>query len=203
MSKKLLGSAIALAALVLTVSAFSQQPQTSSEQPKRGSWKGRSGGTSEAVMVTATVQSVDVKARTVSLKGPEGKVVTIKVDPAIQNLEQLKVGDEVVAKYYEALAWEVKRAGQSTMKPGITEAAAAGREPGAGTAIGERKVRMVVTITAIDASAQTVTVKEPDGPTSVIKVKNPKNLEGVNVGDQVEVTFTQAMAVSLEPAPKK
>ncbi len=46
-------------------------------------------------------------------------------------------------------------------------------------------------------------MKEPDGPTTVIKVKNPANLEGVKVGDQVEVKFTQALAVTLEPAPKK
>jgi hypothetical protein len=196
MSKKLFELAMAVVALALASPALAQTPK---ESPA----KLPSGGMSEAVMVTATVQAVDLKARTVTLKGPKGKVETIKVDPSIRSLDKLKVGDEVVAKYYEALAWDVKKAGQSTMKPGITEAAAAGREPGAGTAIGERKVRMVVTITAIDASAQTVTVKEPDGPTSVIKVKNPKNLEGVNVGDQVEVTFTQAMAVSLEPAPKK
>ncbi len=196
MSKKLLGSAIALAALVLTASAFSQQPT-------KGPWKGRSGGTSEAVMVTATVQAVDVKARTVTLKGPEGKVVTIKVDPEIQNLEKLKVGDEVVAKYYEALAWEVKKAGTSTMQPGITESAGVDKGAGHRTAIGKRSVKMVVTITSIDTVAKTVTVKEPDGPTSVIKVKNPANLEGVKVGDQVEVKFSQALAVSLEPAPKK
>jgi len=196
MSKKWPGSAIAAAAFVFTASAFAQQPA-------KGQWKAPSGGMSDAVMVTATVQAVDVKARTVTLKGPEGKVVTIKVDPSIPNLERLKVGDEVVAKYYEALAWDVKKAGTSTMQPGITESAGAGKEAGARTAIGKRSVHMVVTITAIDTAAQKVTVKEPDGPTTVIKVKNPANLEGVKVGDQVEVKFTQALAVSLEPAPKK
>ena len=196
MSKKLFGFTMALVALALATPALAQTP-------KDGSAKLPSGGMSEAVMLTATVQAVDLKARTVTLKGPKGKVETVKVDPSIQALDKLKVGDEVVAKYYEALAWDVKKAGQSTMKPGITEAVGVGKEAGAGTAIGERKVRMVVTITAIDPAAPAVTVKEPDGPSSVIKVKNPKNLEGVKVGDQVEVTFTQALAVSLEPAPKK
>jgi Cu/Ag efflux protein CusF len=200
MSKKAFGFAIAAAALALSAPAFAQSPPQTSG---RGSWKGRSGGMSDAVMVTATVQAVDVKARTVTLKGPEGKVVTIKVDPSIPNLEKLKVGDEVVAKYYEALAWEVKKAGTSTMQPGVTESAGAGKESHGRTAIGHRSVRMVVTITAIDTTAHTVTVKEPDGPTTVIKVKNPANLEGVKVGDEVEVKFSQALAVSLEPAPKK
>ena len=33
--------------------------------------------------------------------------------------------------------------------------------------------------------------------------KNPKNLEAVKVGDMVEITYTQAMAIAVEPAPKK
>jgi Cu/Ag efflux protein CusF len=196
MSKKWLVTAIAAAGLALSASAFAQPAS-------KGPSKSPSGGMSDAVMVTATVQAVDLKARTVTVKGPEGKVVTIKVDPEIPNLEQLKIGDEVVAKYYEALAWDVKKAGSSTMQPGITESAGAGKEGGGRTAIGKRSVRMVVTITAIDAAAHRVTVKEPDGPTSVIKVKNPANLEGVKVGDQIEVKFTQALAISFEPAPKK
>ena len=160
-------------------------------------------GTSETVMVKATVEAVDPAARTVTLKGPRGKTFTVSVDEKVGNLSSLKVGDEVVAKYYEALAWDVKKAGTSTMQPGITESADAGKVGGGRTAIGKRSVRMVVTITAIDAAAQKVTVKEPDGPTSVIKVKNPANLVGVKVGDQIEVKFTQALAVSFEPAPKK
>ena len=196
MSKKWVVSAVAVAAVTLAASAFAQPAS-------KGPSKSPSGGMSDAVMVTATVQAVDLKARTVTLKVPEGKVVTIKVEPSIPNLEQLKVGDEVVAKYYEALAWDVKKAGTSTMQPGITESADAGKVGGGRTAIGKRSVRMVVTITAIDAAAQKVSVKEPDGPTSVIKVKNPANLVGVKVGDQIEVKFTQALAVSIEPAPRK
>jgi len=196
MSRKRLVSALAAAAVALTASAFAQPAS-------KGPSKSPSGGMSDAVMVTATVQAVDVNARTVTVKGPQGHVVTIKVDPSIPNLEQLKVGDEVVAKYYEALAWDVKKAGTSTLQPGIAGSAGAGKEGGGRTAIGRRSVRMVVTITAIDTAAQKVTVKEPDGPTTVIKVKNPANLQGVKVGDQVEVKFTQALAVTIELAPKK
>src|SRR5512144_462557 len=100
MSKKVLGIAVAVAALAFAPSAAAQTP-------KEGSGKLPSGGMSEAVMITATVQAVDLTARTVTLKGPKGKVETVKVDASIKNLDRLKVGDEVVAKYYEALAWDV------------------------------------------------------------------------------------------------
>jgi Cu/Ag efflux protein CusF len=34
------------------------------------------------------------------------------------------------------------------------------------------------------------------------KVRDAKNLEGVKVGDKVQVTFTRALAVNVEPATK-
>ena len=34
----------------------------------------------------------------------------------------------------------------------------------------------------------------------VVKIENPKNAEGVKVGDKVEITYTQALAISVEPA---
>lgn len=34
------------------------------------------------------------------------------------------------------------------------------------------------------------------------KVKDPKNLAGIKVGDRIEVTYTRALAINVE-APKK
>jgi hypothetical protein len=39
--------------------------------------------------------------------------------------------------------------------------------------------------------------------TTDLKVKEPKNLINVKVGDQVAITYTGALAVSVEPAKKK
>jgi len=36
-----------------------------------------------------------------------------------------------------------------------------------------------------------------------VKVRGPKNLENVKVGDQVEITCTEALAISVEQAKKK
>ena len=35
-----------------------------------------------------------------------------------------------------------------------------------------------------------------------LDVKNPDQFEVVEKGDQVEVTYTEALALSVEPAPK-
>jgi Cu/Ag efflux protein CusF len=59
------------------------------------------------------------------------------------------------------------------------------------------------TITAVDRKAQKVTIKGPQGNQETVKVKNPKNLEGVKAGDMVEITYAQALAVSLDKQPAK
>jgi Cu/Ag efflux protein CusF len=59
-----------------------------------------------------------------------------------------------------------------------------------------------VTLNAIDTKVPSVTVTTKDGKTMSFKVENPKNLEGVKVGDQVEITYTQALAISVAPPGK-
>ncbi len=59
------------------------------------------------VSVTATVKALDKEAGTISLMGPNGKTVKVRVpDPA--NLEQVKVGDELMITYTEAEAISVE-----------------------------------------------------------------------------------------------
>jgi hypothetical protein len=64
-------------------------------------------------------------------------------------------------------------------------------------------VRVTVSITAIDPKAPSVTFKGPAGNTKTIKVKYPEKLKGVNVGDTVDITYTEAIALKVEAAAKK
>ena len=59
------------------------------------------------------------------------------------------------------------------------------------------------TIQAIDKKNGTVTLKAPDGTLTTIKARNPAKLDKVTVGDLVEITYTEALAIGVEPAPKK
>jgi hypothetical protein len=54
--------------------------------------------------VTARVQAVDPDERTVTLEG----IGTFRVDPSVEGLENVEVGDDVVAKVTEAIAVEVE-----------------------------------------------------------------------------------------------
>jgi len=72
-------------------------------------------------------------------------------------------------------------------KPGETPGGAIGRE-----------VTVTATITAIDKNAETVTIRGPQGDSATVKARDPKNLDLVKVGDLVDITYTQALAVSLD-----
>jgi hypothetical protein len=153
-----------------------------------------------AVTLRGTVEAVDKEKQTVTVKGPK-RTLTLPVrDP--KKLDAIKVGDPVVANYYEALAIEIKKPGTAT--PGVTaQHGLASSKPGqvpAG-AIGEQ-VTVTATIVAIDKAARTVTIKGPGGDTEVIKARDPKNLEAVKVGDLVELTYTRALVIGLDKAPK-
>ena len=62
---------------------------------------------------------------------------------------------------------------------------------------------MTVTITAIDPHVPSVTFKGPAGNTRTIRVKDPAKLQGVKVGDTVDITYSEAFAVKVEKAPAK
>ena len=61
--------------------------------------------------VKATAEAIDLQNRVVTLKGPKGNVFDLKVGEGVKNLPQVKVEDEVVAKYYESIAVKMMRPG--------------------------------------------------------------------------------------------
>ena len=149
------------------------------------------------VRVRGTVSAVDKENKTITLKGPRGRTLTFDVqDPT--KLETVKVGDPVVGTYLEALAVQVKPAGSTTPSATVTESRA-GSKPGDNPAGAiRREVTLVGKIVKIDTKAQRVTLEGPKGGQETIKVKDPKNLEGVKVGDLVEITYLQALVVALD-----
>jgi len=159
-------------------------------------------GVAERVaQVTASVEAVDSAKRTVALKGPAGNIVTLPVGPEVQNFDEIRVGDLVVVSYFEALTLELEKSGtalRERTERGVTERALRGERP---IAIGAREVHVVADVIAVDPLTQTVRLR---GPTQVVdlRVHDPEQFKLVAVGDQVEATYTEAVAFSVEPATK-
>jgi len=155
------------------------------------------------VKVTAQVVAIDKATRTVTLKGPQGNTVEVVAGDEVKNFAQIKVGDMLVVSYVQSLSLELQKAktGASgittqsaavTAKPGERPAAAAGNQ-----------VTAIAKVTAVDKKASTISLKGPRGNTVVLDVQNPDQFKVVKVGDEVLVTYTEALAISVEPAPAK
>ena len=146
--------------------------------------------------VRGTVEAIDKDKQTVTLKGPKRSLKLRVQDPT--KLDAIKVGDPVVGKYYEGLMIEVKKPGESTPGTSAQQAVVtskAGETPAGAVA---QQISVTATIVAIDKTAQTATIKGPDGNTVTVKARDPKNLDKVKVGDNVEITYTEALAISLD-----
>jgi Cu/Ag efflux protein CusF len=148
--------------------------------------------------VTAEVEKIDLKKRLVTLRGPDGKKVTVHVGEEARNLAQVKKGDRVKVAYYESVAYQVRKPGEAT--PGVSVAASAARaQPGAQPGgIAGSVTTVTSTIQAIDPRKPSVTLQGPDGDLVTIKVRDPKKLENVKVGDLVEISYSEAVAISVD-----
>lgn len=151
--------------------------------------------------VTATVEAIDSANRLVTLKDTsDGHTETVYCGPNVKRFDALKVGDKVTFRYHESMVLQLRKAGSTAPAPtgsaGITRTE--GEKPG-GTI--SRQMTASVTVVSIDEKTSAITVKGEDGSTFSSRVENKKDLEGVKVGDRIDITYTQALAVSVE-SPK-
>jgi hypothetical protein len=190
----------ALIAALFAATAFAQKPEA----------KGGAVVTSEpgkatavrAVQVSAEVVSIDKATRTVTLKGPKGNVVDVVAGDEVRNFDQIKVGDFVVVRYAQALTLELRKVKGAVGDVAVREGAARAKPGERPAAAGAREVTAIATVTAVDPKKSTITLKGPRGNVVVLDVQNPDQFKVVKKGDQVEVTYTEALALSVEPAPK-
>jgi hypothetical protein len=157
-------------------------------------------GVAERVaQITASVEAVDSAKRIVTLKGPGGDIVMLPVGPEVQNFDQIRVGDLVVVRYLDALTLELKKRGtakRERTERDVTERARPGERP---AAVEAHEVHVIADVIALDPQTQIVTLQ---GPTHVVdlRVHDPEQFKLVAVGDQVDATYTEAVAISVEPA---
>jgi hypothetical protein len=157
------------------------------------------------VTVTASVEAIDQTSREVTLKGPLGNSVTFTVDQRVKRLNEVKVGDLVRADYYISIAAELRKPTRDEEKVPFRMIDAAGKAPpGTSPAAGGlRRFKVVTTIEGLDRPTQTVTVKGPRGNYLTARIADPSNLTKMRIGDHIVVTYTEALAISLEKAEAK
>jgi hypothetical protein len=160
------------------------------------------GVVANTIEVTASVEAVNKATREVTIKGPRGHVETVVAGPEVKNFDQIKVGDKVVLRYVEALSLELKKGGTAPVArtdSAMGGTAKPGEKPAAGVG---RQIHVTANVVAVDAATQTVSLKGPK-QTVDLHVGDPEQFKLVKVGDQVEATYTEAVALSVEPAAAK
>lgn len=191
-----------LSILAIAVAA-AVAPFAVAEQPQAGGVVATAPGKGvamQAIKATATVTKVDPATRSVTLKMPKGDERTIAVGDEVRNFDQIKVGDKLTVKYVEALALELKKDGKAVVgrtQTGSLERARPGEKPGG---VATREIKAVADVVAVDMAKKTVSVKNDKGETIVLNIRDPEQLKLVKVGDQIEATYTEAVAIALEPA---
>jgi NMD protein affecting ribosome stability and mRNA decay len=192
--------ALALIAAAFAATALAQKPDVKggtvvASEPGKAT-------VARAVEVSARVVSIDKATRTVTLKGPKGNVVDVVAGDEVRNFDQIKVGDLVVARYAQALTLELRKVKGAVGDVTVREDTARAKPGDRPAAAGARQVTAIATVIAVDPKKSTITLKGPRGNVVVLDVQNPDQFKVVKKGDQVEVTYTEALALSVEPAPK-
>lgn len=150
--------------------------------------------------LTATIVAIEPGARLITLQGKDGATQTIQAGPGVKRFDELKVGDTLTFRYYESVAYDIRKPGQ----PGGSPSTAPGAEhivhgtgPRPGGTVSRQETATVV-VTAIDRKVPYVSVVDKDGHTATYKVEDEKYLEGLQVGDSVEITYTVALLISVK-----
>ena len=190
-----------LAAASLAPSALLAQPLPDSGSGTIVATAPGKGVAERIAQITASVAAVDSATRTVTLRVPAGGSVTLPVGPEVQNFDRIQVGDLVVVRYLEGLTLELKKRGTAERERtdvGVTERALPSERP---ARIDAHEVHVIADVIALDPLTQTVRLR---GPTRVVdlRVYDPEQFKLVAVGDQVEATYTEAIAIAVEPAGK-
>ena len=152
--------------------------------------------TGETRTATATIEAIDAPNRTLTVKKADGTYDSLYVPSAIQRFDELKVGDKVNARYDENVVLNVKPAGEQPTDRNertVTRATTGV----AGTAAHQRTI--TATITAIDMDAPSISFAGPNGWKYSTRVEDKAALGTVKVGDKVDITWTEALILSLEP----
>ena len=146
---------------------------------------------------TATVTAIDAAERKITLVTPEGKKDTVKCGPEVVNFDQIRVGDQLKLTVTEQLAVAMAQAGEPLSDGGAAVVALApvGARPGGLVA---NTVQVTAKVSAINLKDHKATLQFADGSTRTFPVRKDVDLTQRQVGEEVSIRVTEALAISVE-----
>jgi len=156
---------------------------------------------SEVEVVEATVTAVDVERRYVSLQGPDGNDMSFYVQPEVQNLAQVSAGDKLRVSYTRALIASLTEPGQASSEVPVAAAVARSAEGEMPALTAAAIVSGTVEVISIGADGTTLTFRGPAGELRSVDVEKEASrafVRKLSPGDQVDMTYSEAVAVEIE-----
>ena len=185
-------------ACLLAVTALSAQnpPQTAPNPPAKSK--------EVLLSIAARVEAINPATREVTLKGPLGNSVKLTVDTRVTRLNEVKVGDQVVADYYVSYVAELRPPTEAEKASPFTVLSEKAKSPAGTTpaAGGLRVMRAVVTVEGLDRPTRSLTVSGKAGIVT-LPVEDVAALSKLRLGDTIVVTYAEALAISLEKRAAK
>jgi Cu/Ag efflux protein CusF len=143
------------------------------------------------VQATLVVEAIDKASRAITLGNQQGEKTKVIAGDEIKNFDQIKIGDQVVAKYTQELVMTLKKGGgelRERIDSSQQGSAPLGEKPSAYAA---KEVAFIADVQEVNRKQQTVTLR---GATRTVrlKIKDPEQLKLIQKGDQVEGVYAEA-----------
>lgn len=200
MKKTRISIALTLAVLAAPVAVFAQQAPQAAVLTASAPGKAAVG---EVIQLQGKVTSIDKTNRVVVVTGPHGNKVNFNCGEEVRNFDQIRVGDLVTLSHTQALVLELRKVANNGLRERIESTQAVrtklGDKPGAAV---EKTVRVIANVVAVNPRAQTMTLRGVER-TVELAVNDPAQFKEIKVGDQVEATYVEAIALEVTAAKRK
>jgi hypothetical protein len=151
----------------------------------------------DKVVVTGRIEAVDHDAHELTLVDGSGNAATVALGPEIEGFDRLKVGDTVTFHYYESIAYAIRKPDQPRVPSG--SGGERGQGPNRGASL-SRQQTATLTIVGVDAEAPSLTALTEDGRRLSFRPFQQADVERLDIGDLMDVTYTRALVISVVPS---
>lgn len=147
------------------------------------------------VRSAAIVEAVNKETREIKVIDASGRRYSFIASDLVANFDQIEPRDRIVTEYLESVAIFVTPAGAPEMGDvSAVEIAALGDKPGIAAA---DTFMVKATIEALNETDRVALLRGEDGRTRSVKVADDVPLDMIEVGDEVRMRITEAIAISV------
>ena len=164
------------------------------------------------ISMVATVEAIDVTNQIVTVVGPNNNWVEVKVKP--EHIKLIKLKERITISYADEVAVGLRKLNKAPPADNFAQAEESGMNLNAPTVAEQdwvettphgatdlTTIEITDTVAAIDRNQRTITFAGTGGKTRTISVgPDVQGFDQVEVGDDVALLVTRAVAVDIRPA---